>query len=158
MSVATDLKSTPIRANNASKNCPKKVKPSCSAMVMELHSRNRDFRETFEMSAPESESADKTSPAQRERRTYIRGDASVKTIFESLYQKLSMSRENGTMPGPSKLYSGIAATSLRVMLAKCIHHGASTQTSLGEIPTVSMLYRISRVNCSSRFSREVVES
>ena len=67
------------------------------------------------------------------------GPGTVSTIWASLYQKFSTSRENGAIPGPSKLYSGIAATSRRVMPARWIHHGAMTQTWWGAMPAVSIL-------------------
>src|SRR5215469_14081537 len=124
-------------AKRASKNVDKCFKPSVSDIAMELQCLNNDFLDIFEMSSPALSKAARISPAHRRRRTYICGEASLKTILDSLYQQLSTSRPNGTNPGPSKPYSGMDATNFRVMLARCTHCGAKMHTSCGRMPTDS---------------------
>src|SRR5690606_15794162 len=97
---------------------------------------------TFETSTPALSSSFNISLPHLNLLTYINGEGSVNATLETLNQKLSISREKGAIPGPSKLKSGSLMISFLVMLAICTHCGAVMHISFGLIPAVSTLYKI----------------
>ena len=91
-------------SRNALKNFFRYSKPSCSFINILLQMYNICLADKSILVTPIDIRLVTISLAQRNLLIYKPGVESVNIIRDYLYQKLSISRANGAIPGPSKLY------------------------------------------------------